>query len=198
MVLRISLFLSLLLFGFSTPSFAAVSPDTQLLQIQDTLSVANIATPSLDLLVGEDSLRESLVVYAKKFLNKPYCSAGKAGKCFDCSGLMYKVFGDHGIKLPPSSSTQAVCGNFIHPLNAKAGDLIFFNGRRKNEEVGHVGMIVEISDSEVFFIHSTIHAGVIISKLSEVYYKDRFMCVKNILSPEELATETVEKTSPSR
>jgi hypothetical protein len=198
MLLR-NCFLWVLLFGLgSLPLQAARFLDTAVVEAKDSIAESESGPTALTLLRGEDSLRMSLVSYAKKYLNKPYCSAGKQGKCFDCSGLMYKVFGDHGIKLPPSSSTQAVCGNFIHPLNAKSGDLIFFNGRRKNEEVGHVGMIVEITDSEVYFIHSTIHAGVIISKLSEVYYKDRFMCVKNILSPEEPALETVEKINTKK
>lgn len=130
-----------------------------------------------------DSLRNAILESAFAYLKKPYCASGRVhGKCFDCSGLVYTVFKEFNISLPPSSSTQAVCGNFIAPKNALPGDLIFFNGRKSNsEEIGHVGIISAITENEIYFIHSSTKRGVIVSTLSEKYYAERFMCIKNII-----------------
>lgn len=135
-----------------------------------------------------DSLRNAILETAFAYLKKPYCASGRVhGKCFDCSGLVYTVFKEFDISLPPSSSTQAVCGNFTTPKNAIPGDLIFFNGRKSNsEDIGHVGIISAITENEIFFIHSSTKRGVIVSTLSEKYYAERFMCIKNIIdSPAE-------------
>ena len=163
-------------------SLDSLSVKDSVLRIDSIAKADSVIFNPLDTLKGIDSLRYSLVMFAKTFLNKPYCYSGKGNKCFDCSGLMQRVFSTHNIVLPPSSTTQAVCGNFIAPLNAKPGDLIFFNGRRANsEDIGHVGMVIEVTETEVYFIHASVQSGVIISCLSENYYAQRFMCVKNVL-----------------
>lgn len=164
--------LTIMFSSFTTATSPIFTPDS-LLNSTKTDTVAS---------AGLDSLTESILTRAKSYINKPYCYSGKGDKCFDCSGFVYKIFLEHGIVLPPSSSQQAVCGNFISPETALPGDLIFFNGRRANcETIGHVGIITQVEGGEVYFIHASVKSGVIISRLSEPYYAARFMCIKNVL-----------------
>ncbi len=124
---------------------------------------------------------DSLVRFAKRYLNKPYCYGSKPPSCFDCSGFTAFVFHHFNTELPHSSGSIAFLGKFVSFANASAGDLIFFNGRSGgNETIGHVGIITEYKDGKIYFIHASVQAGVIISDSEEAYYKKRFMFVKRI------------------
>jgi cell wall-associated NlpC family hydrolase len=124
---------------------------------------------------------DSLVRFAKSYMNKPYCYGSKPPACFDCSGFTAFVFHHFNVELPHSSGSMAFLGKFVSFAHATAGDLIFFNGRiGGNETIGHVGIVTEFRDGKIFFIHASVQAGVIISDSEEAYYKKRFMFVKRI------------------
>jgi cell wall-associated NlpC family hydrolase len=84
------------------------------------------------------------------------------------------------MSLPRTSGEQSNVGITIDKSQAQKGDLIFFttNGRGN---INHVGMITEILDDEIKFIHSSIQAGVIISSTKEAYYAKRFVKVNRVL-----------------
>ena len=91
---------------------------------------------------------------------------------------MYATFALFDIKLPRTSNEQSTIGVKINPKDAKKGDLIFFKTRGRGQ-INHVGMIVEINDDEIKFVHSSIQRGVIISSTKEPYYKNDFVQIKN-------------------
>ena len=64
--------------------------------------------------------------------------------------------------------------------NAQKGDLIFFktNGR---SQINHVGMVVEVCDGEIKFIHASVGGGVIISSIKEKYYSQRLTQINRVL-----------------
>ena len=109
-----------------------------------------------------------------------YHSGGTKPGGFDCSGLMIYTFENSGIKLPRTSAEQSRFGTTIDKSEAQKGDLIFFstNGRGN---VNHVGMVVENTNGEIKFIHSSIHAGVIISSTSEGYYNRTFKFINRVI-----------------
>ena len=109
-----------------------------------------------------------------------YRSGGTTKGGFDCSGLMVATFAAFEIKLPRSSIEQSSYGTKINTEEAQKGDLIFFktNGRRR---INHVGMVVEVCEGEIKFIHSSIRKGVIISSTRENYYKRSFAQVNRVL-----------------
>lgn len=125
-------------------------------------------------------LCDSLVRFAKKYLDKPYCYGSKPPKCFDCSGFTAFVFKEFGTDLPHSSGAMAFLGKFVSFDHSSPGDLIFFNGRSSGENIGHVGIVTEFKEGKIYFIHASVQAGVIISNSDEAYYKKRFMFVKRI------------------
>ena len=93
---------------------------------------------------------------------------------------MYATVKNFDIILPRTSNDMSRFGLKLNPMDARKGDLIFFktNGRRV---INHVGMIVEILDDEIKFIHSSTTNGVMISSTKEGYYKKNFAQVNRIL-----------------
>ena len=99
----------------------------------------------------------------------------------DCSGLLYSVFLLKDIALPRSSRAMAQLGEKL-PLSAVSpGDLLFFETGRKKNVISHVGMIVELEEDKIYFIHSTTSRGVIISSLDEKYWQQHFVMARRIL-----------------
>ena len=76
---------------------------------------------------------------------------------------------------------MSTLGTVLNPNEIRKGDLIFFktNGRKI---INHVGMVVEVLEDEIKFIHSATSKGVIISSTKEPYYKKTFAQVNRIYS----------------
>lgn len=126
-------------------------------------------------------LVEQLINAASANLGAHYRSGGSSPEGFDCSGLMYFTFNKFDIVLPRSSNEMSNLGSVLNPNQIRKGDLIFFktNGRKI---INHVGMIVEVLDDEIKFIHSATSKGVIISSTKEPYYKKTFAQVNRVYS----------------
>jgi cell wall-associated NlpC family hydrolase len=126
-------------------------------------------------------LVEQLINAASANLGAHYRSGGSSPEGFDCSGLMYFTFNKFDIVLPRSSNEMSNLGSVLNPNQIRKGDLIFFktNGRKI---INHVGMVVEVLDDEIKFIHSATSKGVIISSTKEPYYKKTFAQVNRVYS----------------
>lgn len=126
-------------------------------------------------------LIEQLIANATEKIGTRYRSGGTTKAGFDCSGLMICTFNNFDIKLPRSSIEQSRIGTRVTAEEAQKGDLIFFktNGRR---HINHVGMIVEVADGEIKFVHSSTHGGVMISSTKEPYYTRSFSQVNRVLN----------------
>ncbi|SHM86223.1 C40 family peptidase [Flavobacterium chilense] len=129
---------------------------------------------------NHSDLINQLIVNATENIGTRYRSGGTTKAGFDCSGLMICTFNNFDIKLPRSSIEQSRIGTRVGTDEAQKGDLIFFktNGRR---HINHVGMVVEVSDGEIKFVHSSTHGGVMISSTREPYYQRSFSQVNRIL-----------------
>jgi cell wall-associated NlpC family hydrolase len=127
---------------------------------------------------GTDFL-DQLVSTASENIGTRYRSGGTTKAGFDCSGLMCSTFGAFDIDLPRTSYEQSQYGTKINNEDAQKGDLIFFktNGRG---QVNHVGMVVEVNDGDIKFIHAA-STGVIISSIKEKYYSKRVTQINRVL-----------------
>jgi cell wall-associated NlpC family hydrolase len=123
---------------------------------------------------------DQLISKASENLGTRYRSGGNTTAGFDCSGLMCYAFSSYDIKLPRSSIEMASYGAKIDSQNAQKGDLIFFKTRGSGR-INHVGMVVEVLDGEIKFIHSANHGGVIISSTKESYYQRNLAQVNRVL-----------------
>ena len=126
-------------------------------------------------------LVEQLINAASENLGARYRSGGSNPEGFDCSGLMFYTFSKFDLILPRSSNQMSKLGSVLNPNEIRKGDLIFFktNGRKI---INHVGMVVEVLEDEIKFIHSATSKGVIISSTKEPYYKRTFAQVNRIYS----------------
>lgn len=147
------------------------------LQKADTSVVA-----STDSLPKINKQVEEILKFAKKFLGTPYHYAGATPSGFDCSGFIYYVMGNFGMRVSRSSPGLAEYGKSVKLAELQPGDLMFFKGRNLNSSsVGHVAMVVEVKDGIIKFIHSSTSRGVIIDTFNgSRYYVPRYLKSKRL------------------
>lgn len=127
------------------------------------------------------SKAEYIIDYAKKFEGVRYKWGGTAASGMDCSGLIFESFRKYDIVLPRISRDMAKKGNKIQLKKVLKGDLLFFKTGNRRNSINHVGLIVDIRDNDIKFIHATTSNGVIISGLNESYWLKAFFEARRIL-----------------
>lgn len=89
-------------------------------------------------------------------------------KGIDCSGLVYITYRDKfGIKIPRTTRLLAKFGTKVKKNRLQPGDLVFFKIGFKGR---HVGIYMENNK----FMHTSKQKGVMISKLDDYYWKDKY------------------------
>lgn len=136
---------------------------------------------------------DSLISFAKGYLRKPYNYRPNPHVRFDCSGFSSFVYSQFGYALKRSSAEQATQFNRIERNQLKTGDLVFFSGRRNNNLVGHVGIVVNAYENGKFdFIHSSNQSGIVISHSDEDYYARRYIKAGRVINANTSISENVE------
>jgi len=104
---------------------------------------------------------------ATKLLGVPYAWGGSNLSGFDCSGFIYYVYNQVGVKLPRTSSVGYYSRSF-YVNSPKPGDLVFFSDTYQ-KGISHLGIYLGNNQ----FIHAGDN-GVEISSLSNSYWKEHF------------------------
>jgi cell wall-associated NlpC family hydrolase len=118
---------------------------------------------------------DAIIETALSYAGVKYRYGGTTRKGMDCSGLLYVSFLEHDFPLPRSSHQLAEEGRPVALSELQRGDLLFFKTLRRGKNINHVGLVVEVDDGEVRFIHSTTSRGVIVSSLREGYWNHAFV-----------------------
>lgn len=124
---------------------------------------------------GEVDKAEAVIETALQYTGVRYKFGGTTRKGMDCSGLLYVSFLKNDIPLPRTSHMIAQEGKRIRVSQLRKGDLLFFKTRRGGKKINHAGLVVEVDQGDVKFIHSTTSRGVIVSSLREGYWNYAFV-----------------------
>lgn len=125
-------------------------------------------------------LNEQIIDDATDKIGSPYRYGGTTKSGFDCSGLVFTTFQKNDISLPRTSYEMSKKGTIIKKNECRKGDLIFFKTNGKSK-INHVGIITEVDDDEIKFVHSSTQRGVIISSTKEDYYRKSFAQINRIV-----------------
>ena len=106
---------------------------------------------------------------AQQYLGVPYRFGGATPQGFDCSGFVMYVFQKHGVKLPRTADVQYTVGRIIDKKTLQPGDVVFFTTYEKG--ASHEGIYL----GQERFVHASSSRGVMISSLSESYWKTRYL-----------------------
>lgn len=132
------------------------------------LSVENLS--KADLLIGK----------ASEHIGTRYRRGGTTSAGFDCSGFMLYTFKNLDLSLPRTSQEMGNYGQKVEKSQAQKGDLIFFATLGRGR-ISHVGMVTEVLEDEIKFIHSSTSAGVMVSSTKEDYYARSFVKINRVL-----------------
>lgn len=136
--------------------------------------------------VGSAQAESQLHGTINAVIGVPYQWGGETEQGFDCSGFTLYVFAKFGIELPHYSGAQAGMGDKVSKDELIPGDLVFFN--TDGYSISHVGIYVGNGE----FAHAEWKRGIMISKLSESYYANRYVTARRILSDEQQAHLTAQ------
>jgi hypothetical protein len=87
----------------------------------------------------------AILDHAAQSLGSPYLWGGTSERGYDCSGLIQRIYGLHGVRMPRDSDQQFEVGQPIDPGPdhgaVQAGDLAFFS--ESGGRATHVGILAE-------------------------------------------------------
>jgi cell wall-associated NlpC family hydrolase len=129
---------------------------------------------------SENYLAVQLINNAMEFIGVKYRYGGTSLMGMDCSGMITAVFNVFDLKLPRTSIDMSKIGEKLELKDIQKGDLIFFKTSGLSI-INHVGIVIEVVNDEIKFIHASSSDGVRISSTKEPYYKRAFAQVNRVL-----------------
>jgi cell wall-associated NlpC family hydrolase len=104
-----------------------------------------------------------------------YRNGGSDPGGFDCSGLVWYVFGQHGLRVPRTVGEQYRAGSPVDPASVAPGDLVFFD--TNGAGATHVG--IAIGGDE--FVHAPSGRGEVrVERLRVNYWRERFVGARRL------------------
>lgn len=129
-------------------------------------------------------LRHSLLTLAQKQIGSRYVYGSARPGAFDCSGLTYYLYGQRGIDLNRTASTQMKNGIVVAKEGLQVGDLIFFREPGEYTVASHVGIYA--GNNKI--IHSGSR-GVEYADLDFDYFAKYYLCARRIVNTNAAAMD---------
>lgn len=127
------------------------------------------------------SKADKIIAEALKYKGVIYKFGGTTKRGMDCSGLIYVAYASQNVALPRVSRDMAKRGRKTAINKVNTGDLLFFKTNKRRKGINHVGLVVSHKNGQIRFVHATTSRGVIVSSLSEKYWKNAFVKATKIL-----------------
>lgn len=126
-----------------------------------------------------DKRSSDWISYAKQYIGTPYLYGGMSKNGIDCSGFIHiTAFESIQLSLPRTTEALYSWVKIIPDNQKKAGDLVFF--KTTGSAISHVGLYMGNNQ----FIHAASsgpNTGVIVSSLTESYWKDAYAGIGRVL-----------------
>jgi cell wall-associated NlpC family hydrolase len=104
----------------------------------------------------------------------PYRNGGADPAGFDCSGFVWYVFGQHGIRVPRRVEDQYRAGKDAG-TTLEPGDLVFFDTTSSGPS--HVGILIGGDE----FVHAPSSTGQVrVEHLSATYWTARYLGARRV------------------
>ena len=115
------------------------------------------------------AIRADLVHYMWSALGAPYAWGGADPSGFDCSGLVYYVYGKAGFQVPRTAEEQLAMSTALDVQQLKPSDLVFFDTGFWQTHVG-----LYLGNGE--FIHAPGNGETVtISSLKNAYWREKLI-----------------------
>jgi cell wall-associated NlpC family hydrolase len=110
-------------------------------------------------------------------MGKPYEWGAVGPDSYDCSGLVYTLYGKLGILLPRVARDQGTAGGYIPKEELMYGDLVFF--AKDGQNIHHVGIYI----GEGMFVHAP-ESGDVVKKstLMSGYYERCYYMARRVIN----------------
>jgi cell wall-associated NlpC family hydrolase len=112
---------------------------------------------------------------ARSYIGTKYKYGGCSREGIDCSGLVYTCYKTIDKELPRTAGAQSQFGQAVKITALRKGDLLFFTDQKGHTKITHVGLVTEVSNGKISFIHASTRSGVIEANLLSAYYKPLFL-----------------------
>ena len=123
--------------------------------------------------------RNKFIACAESYKGTPYVYGGTSRSGIDCSGLIFNAAKEAGLgTLPRTAKAMCSIASRISDSQREPGDLIFFQA---DNTISHVAIF--LGDNQI--LHSVSDGsktGVIVSKLSEKYWKNHYYSSGRIIT----------------
>lgn len=113
---------------------------------------------------------------ARAQLGRPYRLGGDSPqRGFDCSGLIFWAYGQHGIEVPRQTTAQAKTGTGVSRRQLRPGDIVVF--RTPGAPNGlHTGLYMGNNK----FIHSPNSKSTVRIESMTPYWQDRYLTARRV------------------
>ena len=116
----------------------------------------------------------ALVANAMRYVGTPYVWGGQNPGGFDCSGFIYYLYAQMGIRIPRTADVQFAYGRPVAG-DPMPGDLVFF--QTYDYGASHVGLYLGAGR----FVNS-IGANVHVATFNSPYFRSRYLGARRFLS----------------
>lgn len=131
--------------------------------------------------IAKDNPVFTVIETAKTYRGTPFRLGGTTRAGIDCSALVFHSYYSVGINLPRMSADQSKLGQKVNTNQIQPGDLLFFATGKKKNQVTHSGLVTEVENGNIRFIHASTSLGVTEDYLSNRYWSSAFLFAKRIL-----------------